>query len=37
MDRPATAAMPARPPVAAGPDAGRQHRLLVRAASDMVL
>ena len=26
-----------RAPVAAGADAGRQHRLLVRAASDMVL
>src|ERR1700737_1861594 len=30
MDGQATTASPARPPAAAGPDAGRQHRVLIQ-------
>jgi hypothetical protein len=37
MDRPATAALPARACAAAGPDAGRQHRLLLRPAPDVAV
>jgi len=37
VDRPAATTLPARQSVAARADAGRQHRVLVRAASDVAL
>jgi hypothetical protein len=37
VDGQATTALPAQPPAAAGPDAGRLDRVLMRTASDMVL